>query len=58
MDNKLVEFFSEKLNIERITAQCLVNCGFTTIEECEDFLSPNLDLLSDLNDYKGYKGVK
>lgn len=57
-DESLIEKFMNELNIERITAKCLINSGLKTVEECKNFLHPSLDSLTNVNDYPGYLAVK
>ena len=54
----LINEIREKLNLESITAQCLIESGLTCIEECQDFLNPSLDKLSKIEDYEGFSQVK
>ena len=44
----LLDQIVKNLNVEKITAKCLLNCGLSSIEECEDFLNPSLDKLTKL----------
>ncbi|MCR4874834.1 MAG: single-stranded-DNA-specific exonuclease RecJ [Clostridia bacterium] len=53
----LLDQIVNNLNVEKITAKCLLNCGLSSIEECEDFLNPSLDKLTKLENYVGLKEV-
>jgi single-stranded-DNA-specific exonuclease len=55
---ELLEKFTKELDIEKITAKCLINCGLKTIEECKEFLHPSFDSLTKVDLYPGFSEVK
>ena len=53
----LLEQIIKELKVEKITAKCLLNCGFSSIEECREFLNPSIEKITPISQYEGLEDV-
>ena len=56
-NQQLLNDIKKELNVEEVTAKCLISAGLSSIDECRDFLRPDIKKITKIEDYDGLKDV-